>query len=151
VLAPARRRTGRCWPSCCRCRRRPLTISPAHAPGKKEKTFEPLLRQLEAFARQRPVLMLFEDVHWIDPARPKLLDLLVERVAAPAGAGSGHFPPGVSTPVEWPSASHGLVLNRSTGARRHRWSGVVGAGALPGDVVAEIVKRTDGVALSSRR
>src|SRR5262249_11578397 len=46
---------------------------------KKEKPFEALLRQLEAFARQRPVLMPFEDVHWIDPSSRELLDLLVER------------------------------------------------------------------------
>jgi hypothetical protein len=48
---------------------------------KKEKTFDALLRQLEAMARQRPVLMLFEDVHWIDPSSRELLDLVVERVA----------------------------------------------------------------------
>jgi hypothetical protein len=43
----------------------PLQLTPQR---KKEKTFEALLRQLEALARQRPVLMLFEDVHWIDPS-----------------------------------------------------------------------------------
>src|SRR5215472_11470229 len=45
----------------------------------KEKTFEALLRQLETLARQRPVLMLFEDVHWMDPSTRELLDLIVER------------------------------------------------------------------------
>jgi predicted ATPase len=34
---------------------------------KKEKTFEALIRQLDLFSRQRPLLMVFEDVHWIDP------------------------------------------------------------------------------------
>src|SRR5262252_1372634 len=43
----------------------PLQLAPQR---KKEKTFEALLRQLEGLARQRPVLMLFEDVHWIDPS-----------------------------------------------------------------------------------
>src|SRR5215472_6252377 len=54
----------------------PLQLAPQR---KKEKTFEALLRQFEALARQRPVLMLFEDVHWIDPSSRELLDLLVER------------------------------------------------------------------------
>ena len=37
-------------------------------------------RQLEAEARQRPVLMVFEDAHWIDPTSRELLDLTVDRV-----------------------------------------------------------------------
>src|ERR1700750_3009065 len=33
---------------------------------KKERTLETLIRQLEGLARQQPVLMVFEDAHWID-------------------------------------------------------------------------------------
>ena len=39
-----------------------------------------LLRQLEGLARRQPVLMIFEDAHWIDPTSHELLDLTVERV-----------------------------------------------------------------------
>jgi class 3 adenylate cyclase len=42
---------------------------------KKEKTFEALLRQLAGLARQQPVLMIFEDLHWADPSSRELLDL----------------------------------------------------------------------------
>ena len=48
---------------------------------KRERLFEALLGQLEALARQRPVLMLFEDAHWIDPTSRELMDLIVNRVA----------------------------------------------------------------------
>ena len=34
---------------------------------RKEKTFAALLAQLDGLAAQRPVLLIFEDVHWIDP------------------------------------------------------------------------------------
>jgi class 3 adenylate cyclase len=47
---------------------------------KKEKTFDVLLGQLEDLARRGPVLMLFEDVHWIDPSSRELLDLVIDRV-----------------------------------------------------------------------
>ena len=47
---------------------------------KKERTFEALLRQLQGLVRQQPVLMIFEDVHWIDPTSRELLDLAVERI-----------------------------------------------------------------------
>ena len=54
-----------------------LNLSPQR---KREKLFEALLDQLEAEARHRPVLMVFEDAHWIDPTSRELLDLTVDRV-----------------------------------------------------------------------
>lgn len=53
-----------------------LNLSPQR---KREKLFEALLCQLEAAARHRPVLMMFEDAHWIDPTSRELLDLTVDR------------------------------------------------------------------------
>jgi class 3 adenylate cyclase len=47
---------------------------------KKERTLEALIHQLEGLARQQPVLMVFEDAHWIDPTSRELLDLVVERI-----------------------------------------------------------------------
>jgi predicted ATPase len=41
---------------------------------------EALIRQLEGLARRQPVLMVFEDAHWIDPTSRELLDLTVEHV-----------------------------------------------------------------------
>jgi class 3 adenylate cyclase len=54
-----------------------LNLSPQR---KRERLFEALLDQLEAEARQRPVLMVFEDAHWIDPTSRELLDLAIDRV-----------------------------------------------------------------------
>ena len=55
----------------------PLELSPQR---KKERTLAALLQQLEGLARQQPVLMIFEDLHWIDPTSRELLDLVVERI-----------------------------------------------------------------------
>ena len=55
----------------------PLNLEPQR---KKERTHGVLLRQFDALARQRPVLMIFEDVHWIDPTSHELLEMMVERV-----------------------------------------------------------------------
>ena len=54
-----------------------MNLSPQR---KKEKTLEALLGLLEDLSRRRPVLMVFEDVHWIDPTSRELLDLTIERV-----------------------------------------------------------------------
>ena len=55
---------------------------------RKEKTFEALLAQMARLAARQPVLMLFEDAHWIDPTSLELLTLNVRAginaaVAAP--------------------------------------------------------------------
>src|SRR5207248_11380873 len=52
-----------------------LNLSPQR---KREMLFEALLHQLEALARSRPVLMMFEDAHWIDPTSRELLYLSVD-------------------------------------------------------------------------
>ena len=40
-----------------------------------------MLRQLEALARRQPMLLIFEDLHWIDPSSRELLDRTIERAA----------------------------------------------------------------------
>jgi class 3 adenylate cyclase/predicted ATPase len=48
---------------------------------RREKTLAALLGQVESLARQRPVLLVYEDVHWIDPTTRELLEISIERVA----------------------------------------------------------------------
>jgi predicted ATPase len=123
----------------------PLQLTPQ---SKKEKTFAALLGQLGALARQRPVLMLFEDVQWIDPSSRELLDLLVERVPRLPVLLLVTFRPEFQPPWSGQAQVTVLVLNRldrSEGAALVRR--VAGTGALPDDVVTEIIERTDGVPL----
>src|SRR6266496_316001 len=46
----------------------------------KEKTFAALLAQLDGLAAREPVLLIFKDVHWIDPTSRELLTVTLERV-----------------------------------------------------------------------
>ncbi|MBZ9867010.1 AAA family ATPase [Mesorhizobium sp. CA15] len=115
---------------------------------KKEKIFDALLRQLEDLARRGLVLVLFEDVHWIDPSSRELLDLIIEQVPRLPVLLLLTFRPEFQPP--WTGQAHVtvLVLNRLD----HREGAalvqrVVGIGELPSDVVAEIIERTDGVPL----
>ena len=68
----------------CRAARRAAVVAGGRAPraartsarsARRRGLFEALLRQLEGLARQQPVLMVFEDAHWIDPTSRELLDL----------------------------------------------------------------------------
>ena len=123
--------------------------APALTPQlKRERTFAALLRQLEGLARERPVLMIFEDVHWIDPSSRELLDLLVERVARLPVLLLVTFRPEFRPP--WIGRPHVTALSLSRLDRREEAAlvrRVAGDRALPDDLVAEIVERTDGVPL----
>src|SRR5262249_20694837 len=51
-----------------------LAVSPQQ---KRELTLTALLDQLEGVAADGPILIIFEDVHWIDPTSLDLLDRMV--------------------------------------------------------------------------
>jgi class 3 adenylate cyclase/tetratricopeptide (TPR) repeat protein len=55
-----------------------LELSPQK---RKEKTFAVLLDWLARMAEQEPLLVVFEDVHWIDPTSLEILSLVAPRVA----------------------------------------------------------------------
>ena len=47
---------------------------------RRQKTLEALTAQLEALSRTNPVLMIFEDVHWLDPTSLEVLGRTVDRL-----------------------------------------------------------------------
>ena len=123
----------------------PLDLTPQR---KKEKTFEALLRQLEGLARQQPVLMVFDDLHWIDPSSRELLDRLIERVADWPVLLLALFRPEFQPP--WIGQPQVTMLTLARLDRRDTAAmvaNVAGNAALPAEIVAEIAERTDGVPL----
>jgi class 3 adenylate cyclase/tetratricopeptide (TPR) repeat protein len=122
-----------------------LNLSPRR---KREKLFEAFLHQLEALARSRPVLMIFEDAHWIDPTTRELLDLTFDRVARMPALVVATFRPELQH--AWGGQPHvtTLTLNRLGGHDGATLvEAVTGATDLAGEVVDEIVERADGVPL----
>jgi class 3 adenylate cyclase/predicted ATPase len=115
---------------------------------KKERTLEALIRQLEGLARRQPVVMVFEDAHWIDPTSRELLDLTVERVRSLPVLLLVTFRPEFQTPWTGQPQVTMLALNRLD--RRDRTvlvEQIAGGKALPDEVVAQIADRADGVPL----
>ena len=115
---------------------------------KKERTLAALLRQLEGLARRQPVLMIFEDAHWIDPTSHELLDLTVERVRSLPAALIVTFRPEFQPPWTGQPQVTTLALNRLD--RRDRTvlvEEIAGGKPLPDEVVVQIADRTDGVPL----
>ena len=122
-----------------------LNLSPAR---KREKLFDAILGLLEAEARKRPVLMVFEDAHWIDPTSRELLDLTIDRIRQLPVLLLITFRPEFQS--HWGGRAHvsSLALNRlgeRDGETMVRT--LAGNAGLSPETVAEIVERTDGVPL----
>jgi predicted ATPase len=47
---------------------------------RRQITLEAITTQVEALSRQNPVLMIFEDAHWIDPTSLEVLGRIVDRI-----------------------------------------------------------------------
>jgi hypothetical protein len=114
---------------------------------KKEKTLEALVRQVEALARDRSVLMVFEDAHWIDPTSRELLDLTIARLRTLRVLLVVTFRPEFDPP--WTGQAHVglLALNRLDVQHGTALAERVAGKALPPAVVAQITARADGIPL----
>lgn len=115
---------------------------------KKVKTFEALVRHMEAVARRQPVLMIFEDIHWIDPSSRELLDLLIERVRHLPVLLLVTFRPELNPRLAGPPHVTPMTLNRlgqRDGAALVKQ--IDGDHCLTSEMIEEIVSRADGVPL----
>jgi class 3 adenylate cyclase/tetratricopeptide (TPR) repeat protein len=113
----------------------------------KESTLVLLIQCLAAEARRRPLLLLFEDLHWIDPSSLEFLDLLVDQIATFPILAVLSYRPDFTVP--WPGAPHitSLRLRRlSTAAAMAIVGGITGT-PLPRQITEQIVARADGIPL----
>jgi len=114
----------------------------------KLATLEAFCNQLTALCRDAPVLVLFEDVHWVDPTSREALDTLIE---------AGQRLPALFVLTQRPGSDsawggHGSVteLRLNHLARRDGLSiirDVAQGKKLPEEITRQILAKTDGVAL----
>ncbi|HSW22967.1 MAG TPA: adenylate/guanylate cyclase domain-containing protein, partial [Burkholderiaceae bacterium] len=115
---------------------------------RKRRTLDALIAWLNADAHLSPLVLVVEDLHWVDASTRELLGTLFERIAdmpmmvlltfrpefIPAWALHGQ----ISTlPLARLSAEQSAMLAL----------GVIGGKVLPAHVVEQVVQRTDGVPL----
>ena len=115
---------------------------------KKERTLEALMRQLQGLVGRTPVILVFEDAHWIDPTSRELLDLTIERARSLPVLLIVTFRPEFQPP--WTDQPHVTAVPLNRLDRRDQTflvEQIAGGKVLPDQVVAQIVDRTDGVPL----
>src|SRR3984893_14058248 len=113
----------------------------------REETFRALRQWLRAYSGKRPILLVVEDLHWIDASTLEFLGHFI-------GEGPHNriltvltFRPEFKTP--WPALPHQttLALNRLTRRQVAEWMRRDAGAALPESLVAQIYHRTSGVPL----
>ncbi len=123
--------------------------APAASPEQEQrKVFDSFIRVIKSLAQRSPLVVLFEDVHWIDPTTLRLLNRLVAEcrnlpLLLLITARPEFDPPWIGSPHV-----RSIQIGRLSG--NHARDLIVrlrGGSLMPDGVLANIVETTDGVPL----
>ena len=125
------------------------TAAPAMSPERqKQQTLDILLKIVLRFTAENPLVILIEDVHWIDPTSRQLLDLIIDQ--APAFPLLVLLTARPDHDARWPAQAHveRLRLARLAGGEAEALvKGIATQTALAAEIIEQIVARTDGIPL----
>jgi tetratricopeptide (TPR) repeat protein len=115
---------------------------------KRQKVFAALLARIDQLAERKPLFILFEDMHWVDPTTHELVDLLMSRIGRkPVLFVLTHRPqfrPPWTGQANVTSMSLNRLRSEDCAALIRSLSGNAG---LSREMVEEIAERTDGIPL----
>jgi class 3 adenylate cyclase/predicted ATPase len=127
---------------------RPSCLSELSPEQRQQRIMKVLLELVAHLAAKQPVLIVFEDLHWIDPSSSELIGMLVERVARLSvlvvSTARPEFAP------NWSNSPNVTImpLNKlSRVAAAALVEQVTSGRTLPDELRGEILARTDGVPL----
>jgi class 3 adenylate cyclase/tetratricopeptide (TPR) repeat protein len=123
----------------------PLELAPQQ---QKNRTFAALLDLFEAQTKAQPVLLVVEDIHWIDPTTLELLERIRDQVHAWPMLAIFLFRPEFS--LNWADRPYirSMTINRLDPAQVAAMIELVaGERVLSSNIRAEIATKTDGVPL----
>jgi len=114
----------------------------------RELTLRALQSQIINLASEQPVLIIFEDLHWVDPTTLSLIDQLVRSIAQTPvmllATGRPEFAP------PWAGLPNALTVELSRLERDDRSSIIeqhTGGKALPPEILEHILQKCDGIPL----
>jgi predicted ATPase len=115
---------------------------------RREQTLEALTAQVAVLARSNPVLMIFEDAHWIDPSSLEVLGRTVDRLKTLRLLLIVTYRPEFDPP--WIGRPYVTTLNLNRLGEREIVSmieRVAGNKSLSQSIRQDIIERTDGIPL----
>src|SRR6516225_3096753 len=114
---------------------------------RKQRTLEALIAQFPGLATERPVLAVFEDVHWIDPTSRELLDAVVDGVRNLPTLLLITYRPEFTAVWANHAQATTIVLNRLGNSQVTAIADHLTGKRLPREVRDQIIERSDGVPL----
>jgi class 3 adenylate cyclase len=122
--------------------RYPLVLSPE---ARRKRTLAAILALLGALAERQPVVLVIEDLHWIDPSTLELLDLLLGELPMLSLLLVTTFRPDFTAPWRHQTSATQLNLGGLSESHAAQLIRQVAEGkGLPAEMHREIVVRTDG-------
>jgi predicted ATPase len=115
---------------------------------RREQTLEALTAQVAVLARSNPVLMIFEDAHWIDPSSLEVIGRTVDRLKTLRLLLIVTYRPEFDPP--WIGRPYVTTLNLNRLGEREIASmieRVAGNKSLSQSIRQDIIERTDGIPL----
>lgn len=116
----------------------------------KEKTFEVLFSLLAESSSDTPVLIVLEDLHWMDPSTMEWLELVFNEIPSTNALVVCTTRPEFSLPTEWNTAEHyyPLKLDRlSKNQIAEMISELTNGKSFPIELFNEVCKKTEGYPL----
>jgi class 3 adenylate cyclase/tetratricopeptide (TPR) repeat protein len=122
-----------------------LVLSPE---ARRKRTLASILALLGAMAERHPVVLVIEDLHWIDPSTLELLDLLLREIPVLPLLLVATFRPELTPPWRHQTSVTQLSLGGLSEAHVTQLIAQVTEGKrLSAEMQREIVARTDGIPL----
>lgn len=114
---------------------------------RRDRTIEALVDLILSLGRSRPLSILVEDAHWIDPSSAAFLDVLIPRVAAASVLLVITFRPEAADRWRHHGQFMRLELDRLDRPKCRELVAEVSGEELPAPIVERILERADGVPL----
>ncbi len=114
----------------------------------KTETLSLLVEMIAGLADSGPILMIVEDLHWIDPTTREFLDQVVARIETLPVLMLVTFRPEIASP--WEGRGHVTLVTLARLGRRQveaHIAGIAGDRQLPPEIVDQIAAKSDGVPL----
>jgi tetratricopeptide (TPR) repeat protein len=121
----------------------PISMSPQK---QKQETMEAMVESVLVLARSKPVLVIFEDLHWVDPSTLEVLNATIDATRESRVLLLMTSRPEFASP--WVGHAHVTAHSLNRLSRRHSLSLVTDLSrehGLPEQMIHDIVAKTDGV------
>jgi predicted ATPase len=123
----------------------PLNMTPQR---QRQKTLETLVAFLLELADRQPVLFIVEDLHWTDPSTLELLHVFIDQLSTTPIYTLLTYRPEFEAPWGNHSYCTQITLTRLSGDEVAQMvTRVTGGKSLPGEIIQQLVDKTDGVPL----